>query len=254
MCLIAWNWATPQTLLLAANRDEYYARPTEALHWWDGGEVLAGRDLLAGGTWLGASRSGRLAALTNYRDPAAYSASARSRGALVAAFLQGTLSAPDYVASILPEVQQFNAFNLLLWDGTQLMGLESRHARGFALAPGVGAVSNADFFTPWPKLENLRSGLAESLATPRATQDARLWELLGDTRCAADAQLPHTGIPRERERALSPAFIRSPDYGTRSSTLLRMDARELWMEEHQYDFGGMLASHRFSARVHSATA
>ncbi|PIY30278.1 MAG: hypothetical protein COZ09_00550, partial [Comamonadaceae bacterium CG_4_10_14_3_um_filter_60_42] len=154
MCLIAWNWqpASRHPLLLIANRDEYYARPTLPLHWWHDAPILAGRDLQAGGTWLGISRTGRLAALTNHRDPASVRVDAPSRGALVSAFLQTELSASDYLTELASRAADYNPFNLLVFDGTRLMGLESRHAKVITMQPGIGAVSNADFLTPWPKL------------------------------------------------------------------------------------------------------
>jgi uncharacterized protein with NRDE domain len=249
MCLVAWNWqpGTQKPLLLAANRDEFYARPTEALHWWDGDEMLAGRDLTGGGTWLGLTSSGRLATLTNYRDPAHFNPDAPSRGALVADFLQGHVSAQDYLQSVLPSAANYNAFNLLVWDGTQLMGLESRHARVFTLEAGIGAVSNADFMSPWPKLEKLRNGLAHALSHEEAQQDPMVWRLLGDDDPAPDDQLPDTGIPLQRERELSPAFIATPDYGTRCSTLVKMRTHGFWIEERRFDSTGFLGATQFSA-------
>jgi uncharacterized protein with NRDE domain len=249
MCLIAWSWqpGTAQPLLLLANRDEFYARPSQAMHWWNGGQVLAGRDLAGGGTWLGVSRSGRVAALTNYRDPANFRADAPSRGALVANFLQGTLSAANYVDSILPTVGRYNGFNLLVFDGIQLLGLESRHARMLELGAGIGAVSNADFFSPWPKLEKLRTGLAQAVEGTPPDQDHALWDLLCDAEAAPDELLPQTGIPLERERALSTAFIATPDYGTRASTLLKIHAGGISVEERRFEAAGRLAgTSRFS--------
>lgn len=240
MCLIAWNWqpGTAQPLLLLANRDEFYARPSQAMHWWDGGEVLAGRDLAGGGTWLGVTRSGRVAALTNYRDPINFQPDAPSRGALVANFLQGTLSAANYLESILPTVDRYNGFNLLVFDGVQLLGLESRHARMLEMGAGIGAVSNADFLSPWPKLEKLRTGLAQAVERTPTDQDHVLWDLLCDAEAAPDSLLPRTGIPLDRERALSTAFIATPDYGTRASTLLKIHTGGISVEERRFEAAG----------------
>ena len=123
MCLIAWNWqpAASTRLLLLSNRDEFYARPASPLHWWGGEHVLAGKDLQAGGTWLGISRSGRLAALTNYRDPASNKADAPSRGELVADFLQSDQQAIDYLTQLADHSHRYNPFNLLVCDGQQLL-------------------------------------------------------------------------------------------------------------------------------------
>ena len=213
MCLIAWNWqpGTSQPLLLLANRDKFYDRPSEPIHWLDGGEILAGRDLTAGGTWLGITRNGRLAALTNYRDPNNFRVGTPSHGALVTNFLRSTLSAHDYLHSVLPEVADYNAFNLLVFDCTHLMRLEIRHSRLVTFEAGIGAVSNADFLSPWPTLEKLRIGLAKASGLMRPERDINLWNLLRDGHQAQDDLLPKTGIPLQREKDLSSAFIATPD-------------------------------------------
>ena len=249
MCLVAWHWqpGASQPLLLLANRDEFYARPSEAMHWWEDGNMLAGRDLTGGGAWLGITRHGRLAVLTNYRDPVGFRTDAASRGALVAQFLQSDLPALDYLQGILPDVGHYNAFNLLVFDGKQLMGLESRHARILALAPGIGAVSNADFFSPWPKLENLQAGLSKASGLASANQNRALWKLLRSEHKAPDHALPRTGIPLQRERDLSSAFIATPDYGTRASTLVKLRSQGFWMEERRFDSTGPIGTSRFSA-------
>ena len=249
MCLVAWHWqpGASQPLLLLANRDEFYARPTEAMHWWEDGNILAGRDLTGGGTWLGITRGGRLAVLTNYRDPAGFRSDAASRGALVAQFLHSPLPAQDYLQGVLQDVGKYNAFNLLVFDGEQLMGLESRHARLFALAPGIGAVSNADFFIPWPKVKQLQAGLSKARGLASANQNRALWKLLRSGHKAPDAELPRTGIPLQRERELSSAFIATLDYGTRASTLVKMRSQGFWMEERRFDGTGPIGTSRFSA-------
>ncbi|HPW82765.1 MAG TPA: NRDE family protein, partial [Rhodoferax sp.] len=123
MCLIAWSWqpASATPLLLLSNRDEFYHRPALPLHWWEpapgGVEILAGRDLQAGGTWLGVSRSGRLAAITNYRTPVPARDNTPSRGELVAGFLQGSQSAMEYLQALSDRAQDYNPFNLLVFDG-----------------------------------------------------------------------------------------------------------------------------------------
>ena len=239
MCLIAWNWqpASPTPLLLIANRDEYYARPTEPLHWWNEAAILAGRDLQAGGTWLGVSRSGRLAALTNYRGPTAMRADAPSRGELVSAYLQTESSAMDYLTELAGRCADYNPFNLLVFDGARLLGLQSRHAKVIALQPGLGAVSNADFLTPWPKLTQLQSGL-QSLLAQECPSDEQLLALLHNPCVALDADLPATGIPLAFERALSAAFIATPEYGTRASSIVRFQADRVTFLEQSFDAHG----------------
>ena len=243
MCLIAWNWQpdTEQPLLLIANRDEYYARPTWPLHLWDASPIRAGKDLQAGGTWLGLAPGGRMAALTNVRDLRQQRADAPSRGALVSNFLSGQSSALDYLHSIASSAAQYNAFNLLVYDGQTLLGFESQAARMVAMQPGIAAVSNAGFDTPWPKLLALKSGLQHWVAQQAAQQapgvDA-LFALLAQNTPAPDAQLPDTGIPLERERVLSSAFIRGSDYGTRASSLIMLRRNTTLFVERSFDAQG----------------
>ena len=244
MCLIAWNWQpdSERPFLLAANRDEFFARPALPLHWWQDGRILAGRDLHGGGTWLGMTRCGRVAALTNFRDPANQRHDAPSRGRLVADFLAGTASASEYLQQLTPHAQHYNPFNLLLLDGQHLMGFESNKARSFALTPGVHGVSNADFDTPWPKLVRLKQALAQLRPVDERNS---LMDALQDQTIAADGQLPRTGIALERERLLSAAFIQSADYGTRASSIIRIDAQGAHFYEHTFDAGGSLATQQF---------
>lgn len=258
MCLIAWNWqpqnATP--LLLIGNRDEFYARPAQAMHWWEGNTVLAGKDLQAGGTWLGMNRSGRLAVLTNYRSTSPQRTDAPSRGELVAGFLGGTRSATDYLQQLRAEAHLYNPFNLLLFDGERLLGFESRAAQPKEIAPGIGAVSNADFDTPWPKLQRWKQGLAQLASQdPGGVPDAAYLQWMQNRQIAADAQLPSTGIALERERALSAAFIATPDYGTRACSIVRMGRTGARVSEYRFNATGAQGQVQFefafSGAVHA---
>jgi len=241
MCLIAWNWQPGKGLLLLANRDEFYVRPTLPLHRWPDCEVLAGKDLQGGGTWLGLGRGGRLAALTNVRDPRQFRADAPTRGSLVADFLRGEMSGPAYVAQLAPQAAAFNPFNLLLFDGECLLGFESRGARTVPLAAGVNAVSNARFNTPWPKLQRLTQALRQR-GMPDAVRPHYWLPLLTDTRTAEDAELPDTGVPLATERALSATFIRTPDYGTRACSIVHMCGQQtdFWEQEFAAEGAGDL--------------
>lgn len=254
MCLIAFQWqplaAVP--LVIAANRDEFYARPTLALHRWVDHPIVAGKDLQAGGTWLGVGADGRVAALTNYRDVANHRPTAPSRGDITTAFLTGSVTAEQYLGALALRSGDYNPFNLLVFDGLSLMGFESRHRRAFELPPGIHAVSNADFNTPWPKLNRLRAGFESALAqTDLATESSSqqtvvsdLLTLLSERRTAADAALPDTGIPLEREKALSAEFIHTPDYGTRASSVVVMRRSSAEFFERLFDANGFAGETR----------
>ena len=247
MCLIAWNWQPGRGLLLLANRDELYERPTQPLHHWPDAPVLAGKDLQGGGTWLGLGRGGRLAALTNVRDPRQFRADAPSRGALVADFLRGDMRAQTYLEQIGPQAAAFNPFNLLLFDGGSLLGFESQGARTLTFAAGVNGVSNARFNTPWPKLQRLTEALNQHVI-PEVVEPHTLLPLLTNAQIAADACLPDTGVPLETERALSAAFIRMPGYGTRACSIVHIRGPQAHIWEQGFDAAGALQarSHRLS--------
>jgi uncharacterized protein with NRDE domain len=243
MCLIAWNWQpdSETPLLLLANRDEFYARPTESLRWWDRGQVLAGKDLQAGGTWLGVGRNGSLAALTNYRLPVIDPSARPSRGILVADFLCGDQDSAGYLAALAQRADDYSHFNLIVFDGLRFMGLESRSKRVHSIAPGIGAVSNADFDTPWPKLVRLKAGL-HAQCEVRRTEISDLLPLLKDTSLAEDSALPHTGIALDFERALSAAFVHSAHYGTRACSIVMLQRKKVLFFEESHGERGMLSS------------
>jgi uncharacterized protein with NRDE domain len=256
MCLIAWNWqphsATP--LLLLSNRDEFYARSADPLQWWSesgfGSDILAGQDLQAGGTWLGVSRSGRLAAITNYRTTEPVRTDTRSRGELVAQFLNSQASADEFLRPLAEHCCNYNPFNLLVFDGQQLMGLESLSARVLHLPPGIGAVSNARFNTPWPKLTRLAKELGSQVAKGHSDA-ARLLPLLLDRNVASDPDLPLTGVPLPLERMLSATFIASPEYGTRACSMVAIHTTHVDFTEQSYGAHGALGTNhqRFALRL-----
>ncbi|CAN7347701.1 NRDE family protein [Trinickia sp. LjRoot230] len=232
MCLIVFDWQPAAThgplFTLAANRDEYFARATEPLGWWHNAPgLLAGRDLMGGGTWLGLSRDGRFAAVTNYRAPHDVRADAPTRGTLVAGYLTGTPIAPlAYLRSVAERADGYNGFNLLVGDFVrrELAWYCNRGGMAPALLPaGAHGISNAVLDTPWPKLARKRAELSAFAARTAAPASlAALIELMRDTQRASDDALPSTGLSIERERALSAAFIELPDYGTRGTTALRV--------------------------------
>ena len=222
MCLILFAYkAHPRyAFVLAANRDERYDRPTLAAGFWsDHPRVYGGRDLECGGTWLGVARSGRFAAITNFRDGYAQKTAARSRGTLVAEFLCGVKSAAAYIDEIAQSAAHFNGFNLLVGDLDSTHYLSNRGHRAAAIEAGIHGLSNHLLDTPWPKVARGKETLARLLATDENTMTAGLFDLLADRLIAPDHVLPDTGVGLHRERVLSPAFIVSPGYGTRSSTV-----------------------------------
>lgn len=223
MCLILFaHRVVPGTpLIVAANRDAHFNRPAAtAARWHDHPEILAGRDLQAGGTWLGVSTSGRFAALTNFRDPATHRDDAPSRGELVKAFLAGRMSASTYVEDIVREAIPYNGFCLLVWDGRALFFYSNRAQAPVEVGPGIHGLANHLLNTPWPKVVKGRAGLEQLTRAPFAF-DPYL-ALLNDPTPAADCDRPQRGHDLERERRHSALRILNPDYGTRCSTVLRI--------------------------------
>lgn len=221
MCLIlvAWRVHPDYPLVVAANRDEFFARPTAAAAFWkDAPQVLAGRDLEAGGTWMGVTRSGRFAALTNYRDPAQNLSGAPSRGKLVADFLTGNETPQAYLERIDAYGSRCNGYNLLVSDGATLWWSSNMGGEPRQLAPGVYGVSNHLLDTPWPKVGAGKTAMAQAL--DGLPTDEALFRLLQDDGIHPDEHLPQTGVPLDWERLLSSAFVKSPGYGTRGSTVL----------------------------------
>jgi uncharacterized protein with NRDE domain len=234
MCLIvlAWQAHPDYPLVLAANRDEFYHRPARAARFWEEvPEVLAGRDLSAGGTWLGVTRRGRFAALTNFREPGA-AAGARSRGLLVSAFLQGDMTPLAYAQEVADRSADYSGFNLLVGDAGMLVAVGNRGTPPTLLEPGVHGLSNHLLDTPWPKVERARAALAALLPSPPRHEE--LLALLADDRPAPDDALPDTGIGLAMERTLSPVFIRAPGYGTRASSVLLLGRERIAFAERVF--------------------
>ncbi|MDY7219992.1 NRDE family protein [Denitrificimonas sp. JX-1] len=219
MCLLVFAWRPkhPQPLLVLANRDENHGRPTAPLAQWIGQpEIYAGRDLEAGGTWLGVSQNGRFATLTNIRD-LTLPVGEQSRGALVTDFLASEQTPRVYLNKVASKADQYSGFNLLVADLESVWYLNSREARPVRLTDGIYALCNGSLDTPWPKLVRLRSAFSERLDA----SDQSLFELMQDEQRAADDQLPDTGVGLTMERMLSSIFIRGERYGTRATSLLR---------------------------------
>ncbi|MGO9934698.1 MAG: NRDE family protein [Steroidobacteraceae bacterium] len=240
MCLVlvAWRGNENYPCVIAANRDELHARPSAPAQWWDTQpQILAGRDLQAGGTWLGITRTGRFAALTNYRDPEQRRADAPSRGTLVTSILESTACTAQALDHLRRVGGAYNGFNMIFSDGERLAIFESTLGLGRELGPGIYGLSNHLLDTPWPKVQNAKSRLSAALTDLGDTRAALA--LLRDDEPAPDDRLPRTGLSLPWERLLSSAFVRAPDYGTRCSTLVRIDqSRRACFDEWTWDSAG----------------
>jgi uncharacterized protein with NRDE domain len=258
VCLIAlaWRARADLALVVAANRDEWRERPTQAAHWWkDHPQILAGKDLRAGGTWMGITREGRFAAVTNFRDPSDKRSTARSRGALVTEFLLGSDTPARFLALLAARAHEFNAFNVIVGDGASLLYFGSRESVARPVEPGVHALSNHLLDEPWPKVVRARQHMEEALraSDPRA----QLFDLLSERGLPDDRSLPDTGVGIAWERRLSSALITGEDYGTRASTVMTLAADgEVDFEERSRDAQGAVsgaARQRFRLREGVAT-
>jgi uncharacterized protein with NRDE domain len=226
MCLVvlAWNPPAAEPLVLVGNRDELHARATAPMGWWRAPRLLAGRDLVAGGTWLGVADGGRFGVVTNLRG-APSPAAAPSRGTLIPSFLGGVAPPGEFLGALAAEAHRYAGFSLLVGDARELWYLSNGDPGGpRRLEPGVHGLSNATLAAQWPKVRRARARLAARLARPLADPE-ELLTLLEDRAPAPDAELPDTGVGLARERALSPLFIVDPRYGTRSTTALVLDGQ-----------------------------
>jgi uncharacterized protein with NRDE domain len=229
MCLIvfAWHVVPGMPLIAASNRDEFYDRPAVPAAWWqDHPQVFAGRDLQGGGTWMGVTKDGRFAAITNVRNPAENRPDAPSRGMLVSDYLIGKSTAQEYIAEIDSHAADFNGFNLLIGDHDTLIWYSNKAGddarNGKSLAPGIYGISNGGLDSCWPKVVRTKAQFA-SLLCQCAPEEA-FFDMLTDTTRASDCRLPKTGVTMEMERVLSSVCIESPNYGTRVSTVVKLDA------------------------------
>jgi len=251
MCLVvlAFNVHEDAPLVVAANRDEFHSRPTQDADWWsDQPNILGGRDLQAGGTWLGAHRSGRFATITNFRDAATSRSKLRSRGHLVAGFLQGNQSPVEYLRTISPEA--YAGFNLLVADGDQLAYLSNRGSDLQELSAGIYGLSNATLDTPWEKVERSKSRLGELLQQGRANE-THLLRLLGDREKGPVNEVRSDRLPFATAHAITAPFIVTPKYGTRCSTIVRVDQAGTWhfLERRFAPGGNTVGESQFSFRT-----
>ena len=229
MCLILLAFKTDPAykLIIAANRDEYYDRPTAPAGFWkESPHLLAGRDLRAGGTWIGITREGRIGAVTNYRDPASVKENAPSRGRLVSNFLKGQEDPVEYLDMLAQEADRYNGFNLIIGEKDEVYGYSNQGDGMKELSPGIHGLSNHLIDTPWPKVTRGKDGLAGLISKGEEPSPGKLFNILRDRTVVHDDTLPDTGVGLDWERLLSPIFILSPGYGTRSSTILLIDLQD----------------------------
>lgn len=246
MCIILLAYETHPfyRLALAANRDEFYDRPTlQAAFWEDAPGIIGGRDLAGGGTWLGVGVGGRVAAITNYRDPASKKTDAPSRGLLVSDFLRADDAETPraYLERLATRASDYDGFNLIVGDRQEFYYFSNRAGGGpQLLEPGVHGLSNHLLDSSWPKVERGKRALSELLAHGDAISTEAVFQFLADRTLVADESLPDTGVGLEVERVLSPLFIASPVYGTRCSTVVLIDRNEnVTFIERTFDAGSL---------------
>ena len=223
MCLIllAYDAHPLYRLILAANRDEFLSRPAASAAFWDDyPQILAGMELKEGGSWLGVTRSGRIAAITNYRAPQSELQDAPSRGGVVKGFLAGSMPTEDYLAFLSKEGAGYNGFNLIFGDMQHLCWFSNRGEDAKSLQTGIHGLSNHLLDTPWPKVCHGKEAVERLIAPGKEIEPDALFAILADRTIAPDNLLPETGVGIELERLMSPLFITAPTYGTRSSTVI----------------------------------
>ncbi|MFW1839737.1 NRDE family protein [Acinetobacter gyllenbergii] len=243
MCIVAFAWQVldKMPLCLISNRDEFYHRPTAALHAWQNSSIVAGQDLQSGGTWMGVTASGRWAIVTNFRNGRDQKNYTTSRGHLIQSFLESDLAPIRFAQQLEQQQQDYAGFNLFIGDQTQAVYMSNRGEAPQVLANGVYVVSNGLMSEDWEKTKHLRQRFTQELL-PMLQQvqmtesviDAAAWDILEDERKVIANLLPDTGINPEMEALLSSTFIQSPVYGTRCSNFLRLtDTKWQWLEKSQ---------------------
>ncbi len=259
MCLILFAWQTHPRypLVVAANRDEFHDRPTTAAGFWEETpSILAGRDLRAGGTWLGVNRTGRFAAISNYREPLFKTSQLEySRGHLVRDFLLGNSAPKPHAERLQAQGARYHGFNLLLGDREEFFYVSNRNEKPISVAPGSHGLSNHLLDTDWPKVHDGRTRLDAVLKDEHIDPEALL-ELLADKSTTSRTRLSTEELQSEPERTTKLIFIDSPVYGTRSSTVLLLDRDgEMTFVERQFDASGKPAgtrSHKLNINPQSA--
>ena len=253
MCLINFQRKTHSNykLIVVANRDEFYKRPTAPAHFWkDHPQLLAGRDLLQMGTWLGITKQGRFAALTNFRDPAHMESGKNSRGAIVTDYLTQNVSPGEYLNQLRNNKTDYTGFNVIVGNSGELFHYNNVRNKITKITAGIHGLSNDTLNTPWPKVTKGKKLLREYVLQTEDLQINELFKINSDTTQATEEDLPQTGVGLSLERQLSPLFINTPEYGTRSSTVLLIDkGNNVTFVERTYHRGEFSEEKRFSFQI-----
>lgn len=253
MCLITFQLHTHPTykLIVAANRDEFYGRPTAPAQFWeDEPELLAGRDLLGMGTWLGITKDGRFAALTNYRNPSEIADGKISRGEIVRNFLSGDMHAEDYLKNLHLNKDRYDGFNLLVGTPDELYYYSNIAGQIEKVPPGTHGLSNHLLDTPWPKVVKGKTNLKAYTEHHEDPKQDALFAILANAERASDEELPETGVGIDLERSLSSMFIKIPDYGTRCSTVVLVDHdNQVHFTERTYHNGEFVEDKSYSFNI-----
>lgn len=255
MCLINFHLQKhpKYKLVIAANRDEFYGRPTDKAHFWpDSPNLLAGRDLLQKGTWLGVTKTGRFAALTNIRDLSLEGKDKKSRGGIVSGFLNDKITAEEYLEGIRKDRNSYAGFNILVGNAEKLFHYNNVHDEISEVTPGTHSLSNDTLNTPWPKVVKGKTNLDSYLMKQDNLESDKLFDILENAEQATDDLLPNTGVGMELERSLSASFIKTPEYGTRSATVLLIDREDnVTFKERTYKEGVLESEQEFSFPIES---
>ncbi|MEK3934828.1 NRDE family protein [Sporosarcina sp. FSL W7-1349] len=253
MCLINFHFQDHPIyrLIVAANRDEFYERPTAPAHFWeDQPQLLAGRDLSQKGTWLGIAKNGRFAALTNYRDVQQQRHDVRSRGEIVTDFLNSDVPSAEFLGSLQEKREQYAGFNVIVGTPEELMYYSNIQNEVTVITPGTHGLSNHFLDTPWPKVVKGKAGVRGLAEQNSAIHPDRLFDVLANAEPFPGEQLPDTGVGGELERVLSSLFIRSEGYGTRSSTVLLVDhENNVTFVERTYRDGEFAGDRTFTFQI-----
>jgi len=253
MCLLSFHMGQHPIykLIFCANRDESYARPTKEAHFWDDFPfLLGGRDLEQMGTWLGITKSGRLAALTNYREKTMNLKGKKSRGEIVTSYLTGNESPINFLERLRTNNEAYNGFNVIVGNVNQLYYYGNRQQDIISIDNGTHALSNHLLNTPWPKAELLKNSIEQYVHQDENIAIEKLFNLLNNQNRAQDIDLPKTGVDVEIERLLSPIFIQSEKYGTRSSTVILVTHNnEVTFVERTFQDGNFVKDNKFEFNI-----